>query len=137
MIRRKNMLHRQRTIVPKIITTQDELIDAMKQKEIVIYIVGNYAKEVKKKLKDTKLMRFVNGTGKFGLVLFPALAILGGPIGWGAIALSAGTAALGKMGDDFKNYSFEIKNKDTDPVIILKRVKGPDKFNAADDIIAR
>lgn len=121
------MLERTRNVRPKTVRSQNALIDAMEQKETIIYITGQYADEVKAniltKSKTAKgFSKAYKVLGVISVLLNPALALA-----------CFGISGFVSLGDDFKNYKIEIdENKNR---IILTKTKGKNAYRPKLDTI--
>lgn len=120
------MLERTRTVHPKTVNSQNELIDAMEQNETIIYVVGSYADEIKGKAKENKATRGFFGAGK--AVGVAAAFIVNPLLGAAFFGLNS---VLGASCEDFKNYKIEIEKSR----IKLTKTKGKNAYRPKLDTI--
>ncbi len=127
------MLYETKEVKPTIVTEKNALIKAMKNNDKVIYIKGALYNDMKKKVNGSKTLKTTKGFGKLGLGLTTVTALLGGPVGWAALAVSLGAIGLSKYQDDFDNYS--PKNNSLRERIELYKSKGKNKYDKSTDKI--
>lgn len=124
------MLKKKRNIKPKRVSDYNEMVELIKNREVVIYVEGDAYQEIKYNAKKSIKHK---GNKTFGITISIISLFLAGPLGWMALISGGALAINGAVKDDFKKYKIKM-NKEYERVELYLN-KGAEKYDPKFDTI--